>query len=112
MVKSFEFERFKELRTKSGRFKPRKLTKKDQQELHKLGFDKTRSFDVQPVFEEKSVTTSGCQVCEYNFTTSAIPVSVCFKCGNCVFCGAYNEDKMSNYCFTCGNGGPRFDSVL
>lgn len=89
---------------------PLRLSAADRAALLAVGFHKTRPFKVVPPFVDKQVHDPVCSICGQHF---AQPQAVCHRCGNCVFCGAYNMDTMSNYCFVCGNnGGGRIDDDI
>lgn len=84
-------------------FKPRRLTPAQRQALRQLGVGRERPFVVRPEHVKKMVLDDQCDVCGQVLPDETVQ---CFRCGNCVFCGGYNEDHYSNTCLTCGNDAP------
>lgn len=80
-------------------FKPRRLAAKERKMLLQIGVHKEMSFTEPPHYEVKTVTDDQCDLCGQWLPNLAI----CTRCGNCVFCGAYSQDRHSQNCNMCGN---------
>lgn len=84
-------------------FKPRRLTPAQRQALRQLGVGREKPFSVRPEHIKKMVLDDQCDLCGQVLPEGTVQ---CFRCGNCVFCGAYNMDHYANTCLTCGNDAP------
>lgn len=84
-------------------FKPRRLTAKQRLALRLLGVGNEIPFVVRPETIPKMVIDDQCDLCGQVLPSETVQ---CFRCGTCVFCGAYSDDQYGNTCLTCGNDAP------
>jgi hypothetical protein len=84
-------------------FKPRRLTPAQRQALRQLGVGRERPFLVRPDHIPKMVLDDQCDLCGQVLPDGTVQ---CLRCGNCVYCGAYNPDHYANTCLMCGNDAP------
>lgn len=84
-------------------FKPRRLTAKQRLALRQLGVGREIKFAVRPEAIPKMVIDDQCDLCGQVLPDETVQ---CFRCGNCVYCGAYNSDHYANTCLTCANDAP------
>lgn len=84
-------------------FKARRLTVNERYALRLQDVGVTKRFNVMPPFIPKTVTDDQCDLCGQMLPEDTVQ---CFRCGNCVFCGAYNDDHYQNACIACGNNAP------
>lgn len=86
-----------------GRQGPRRLTDLQRLDLHRLGMHNELPFTEMPPHDpDRQVYDDRCDVCNQVLPEKA---AVCYRCGNCVFCGTFCPDKFGNACLNCGNHG-------